>query len=141
MLVSFPASAVINRSRAGTGGRIACVMPAGKRSRRARLTSHPIPFPSPSTCPEGQMIGEDGWLITTMWEMHVSASVQLPLLEYGLATGTVGQGEGAWALRGSLVYGRRILDAFHDGLHPAAHCAQSVLPSPSSSSNSGSCRP
>jgi hypothetical protein len=87
------------------------------------------------------MIGEDGWLITTMWEMHVSASVQLPLLEYGLATGTVGQGEGAWALRGSLVYGRRILDAFHDGLHPAAHRAQSVLPSPSSSSNSGSCRP
>jgi hypothetical protein len=53
MLISSPASAVIPRSRVGTGGRTACVMPAVRPSRSNRPRSHPILYPSPGTCPRG----------------------------------------------------------------------------------------
>ena len=39
--------------RAGTGGRTACVMPAGRPLRSNHPRSHPILYPSPGTCPRG----------------------------------------------------------------------------------------
>jgi len=55
---SPPACAVMTSSRAGTGGRIVCVTPAGKRLKRNHRKSPSRPFTNPGVDPKGLMICE-----------------------------------------------------------------------------------